>query len=978
MAHAYLTYFDANYAAKGVAMIRSLLRHDPDSSIKVICLDSQIFNILLKLQIPGVVPVRLGAIEAGDTELAQARSSRSIVEYYWTLTPTALLRFLTAMRPGETLTYVDADMLFFSSLDAVYEEMERKSVFIHKHNFPAAYAHFNVNGEFNVGLVAFRNDADGRKVLDWWRQRCLEWCYDRCEDGKMGDQKYLEQFTALSDRVAIAQNPGIGVAPWNFTGYDLGEKDGTPTVNGAPAVFYHYHSTAFLAPGCIAPCTDLHYPCTTAQLRLFMVPYLAALDSALAEIRQIEPGFNAGFKTTGLTQAMCLLALKEQAEAFREDYPCIVPIVGDCFACASPQYPEGLKACGPVIRAGGLSWTGDYADWASAAKDAGGYDDQAIFARVKAAAAAVRDGKALWERDSALFQEEEWNWPLLAALFMIAAQNGGKLQVLDFGGAFGSTFMQHRRAFGGLRECVWHVVEQEHFVKAGKAEFANANLQFHNSIEEALAAAPVNVILLSSVLQYLPDAWRFLRKALKTRLPVILDRTPTLPDEDRITVQHVPASIYKASYPCRWLSKKRLDWVLRNGGYRLSPWWQSAVDPVGFLGVFAMPEKKEQGAHVVEVNSRLRVMQVDDFYGAYLNEFYDGRPGLGSKSSGEQSQALLKDGFSAIHSIVPYLDENKFATSWFVPQALPLQRAWAMEQNIPFPISDNNWRLEMTRQRIENFRPDVLYLPDPVQFPGEFIASLRHRPRLVMSWKAADLPCDINLAGYDIILSGLPKLLEFAKTRGARKGIVFKPGMPQWLADAVAGEAKTVDVCFAGSISPTQHAKRLAMLDALAQRAAKGAFSLALYVNCNPSIATPAMRPFMKKAVFGLAMQKALAEARICVDSCGGIGILSPQGERAVDLAESDTINMRLFEATGAGSFLLTENRAGVAKYFTPGKELDVWDDYPGLLNKISYWLEHGEEREEIAKAGKMRCLQEHSMEVAAKNFAKIVLREME
>lgn len=975
MGHAYLTYFDANYAAKGVAMIRSLLRHDPDSSIRVLCLDAQIFNILLKMDIPGVVPARLAAIEQGDAELAKARGNRSRVEYYWTLTPTALLRFLTAMQPGEVLTYVDADMLFFSSLAAVYGEMEGKSVLIHRHNFPPAYAAFNVNGEFNVGLVSFRNDADGRKVLDWWRKRCLEWCYDRCEDGKMGDQKYLEHFTALSGKVAIAQNPGIGVAPWNFTGYELGEKDGAPTVNSVPVVFYHYHSTAFLAPGCIAPCTDLHYPCTTAQLRLFMVPYLQALDSALAEIRKAEPGFASGFRTSGLTAEMCLVGLNEQAEAFREDYPCIVPLTDDYMACASRQYPEGLRVCGPVIKAGGLSWTGDYADWASAAKAAGGYDDQAVFTRVKAAAAAVRDGKALWERDSALFQHEEWNWPLLAALFAIAAQNNGKLQVLDFGGAFGSTYMQHRRAFELLSECVWHVVEQEHFVKAGQAEFAAANLRFHPGIEDALREAPVNVILLSSVLQYLPDAWAFLRKALKTRLPVILDRTPTLPDSDRITVQHVPTSIYKASYPCRWLSKKRLEWLLRNAGYRLSPWWQSAVDPAGFLGVLAMPAQKEADVQTVEVKGRLRVMQVDDFYGAYLDQFYNARPGLGAKSSGEQSRELLRDGFSAIHSIAPYLDEAKFETAWFVPQALPLQRAWAMEQNIPFPAGD--WQMEMARQRIENFRPDVLYLPDPVQFSGEFIASLRHRPRLVLSWKAADLPFNIDLTGYDIILSGLPKLLEFAKTRGAKKGVFFKPGMPQWLARAVAGVPQTVDVCFAGSISPSQHGERLAMLDALAKSAAAGVFSLALHLNCSPDAITPAMRPFVRDAVFGLSMQKALAAARIVIDSCGGIGIIDPAGKRIVDLAGSDTINMRLFEATGGGSFLLTENRPGLARFFTPGAEVDVWDDYADLPDKIAWWLAHDTEREQIAKAGQTRCLQEHSMEIAAKNFADIILKEL-
>lgn len=353
------------------------------------------------------------------------------------------------MEKGESLTYVDADMLFFSSAEAVFDEMEGKSVLIHGHNFPPRYASFAVNGLYNVGLVSFRNDGEGIRVLNWWRERCNEWCYDRCEDGKMGDQKYLESFPSLTTRLAVAQNPGIGVAPWNYTGYSLDGQGEAPRVNGTPTVFFHYHSAAYIAPGCLAPCTDLHYPCTRDMLRLFAVPYLEALDAALAEVRKIRPDFRAGFKTSGLTTDMCVIVRNDMAESFREDYPCILPLTEHFKVCASSQFPEGLKQCGPVIRAGALSWVGDYPDWESAEQAAGGYDDRAIFEKTRDAARAVRDGKALWERDSVLFREEEWNWPLLASLLGVAARDGGRLHVLDFGGAFGSTCMQHRTPWPG-------------------------------------------------------------------------------------------------------------------------------------------------------------------------------------------------------------------------------------------------------------------------------------------------------------------------------------------------------------------------------------------------------------------------------------------------------------------------------------------------------------------------------------------------
>lgn len=981
MPHAYVTYFDINYAVKGIAMIDSLLAHDPGSSIRVVCLDDDTFRLLAKLgsSYEGIIPVRLRNIENDDRGLAQAKGNRSKVEYYWTLTPAIMLRFLESMPHGEVLVYVDGDLLFFSSPDVVFEELGGSSVLIHGHNFPRCYAHFTVNGIYNVGLVSIRNDEDGLKVARWWRDRCLEWCYNRCEDGKMGDQKYLESFATLTDRLVVSGNPGIGVAPWNYMGYRLSQEGGTPCVNGQPTVFFHYHSAAYLAPGCLVPCTDLSYPLSKKILKLYALPYMKALDAAFNKIRNVSPKFAAGFKTGDLTSDMCVIAREDMGGLLREDYPCIISLEKGYIACGCAQFPEGIKECGPVIQAGGLSWTGDYADWQSAGAFAEGYDGRQIFAKAMEAARAVRDGKALWERDTVLFNQEEWNWHVLAALFKIAALEGGKLHVLDFGGAFGSTFMQNRRAFNGLSECSWHVVEQEHFVAAGKREFSSSQVHFHTTIEETLASVPINVILLSSVLQYLAEPYKLLKKAANTGLPVIIDRTPLMADMDRITIQHVPESIYKASYPCWWLNKERIRTILTSAGYRLSPWFQSSVDPKGFLGVFAEPEKKKKTVDMsrLEVLPRhLRILQVDDFYPGYLDAFYTVHPEICGKSSGEQAAALAQDGFSAIHAVVPYLSKERFDTEYLVCQAMPMQKAWAREHNQPFP-GGSDWQAALVRRRIEIFKPDVAYFADPVKFDGHFLDTLSFKPRLVMGWRAADVPFNWNLSGYGIMLSGLQKLLDFAERQGAKRGILFKPGMPRWLADAVAGTPRAVDVCFAGSISPTQHATRFEMLDFIAKAAQKHGFSLALHLNCDPHLATPAMKPYLKKPVFGLEMQKTLAAAKIVLDDRANHGIILPNGSKKIDLAGKDTINMRMFEATGSGSFLLTRDISGVRKYFEPSKEIDVWKDQNELERKILYWLAHEREREEIAQAGKKRCLVEHGMDKAVRHFEELIWQQI-
>lgn len=233
-------------------------------------------------------------------------------------------------------------------------------------------------------------------------------------------------------------------------------------------------------------------------------------------------------------------------------------------------------------------WRGNYPDWSSAVAASAGYDADTIFDTARKAAVTVRDGHALWERDSTCFYEEEYNWQLLACLMTVAARSGGKLHVLDFGGAFGSTYMQHRKLLTTLPECSWSVVEQPHVVNCGKAEFTMGALDFFSEIEQCFSIHPINVILFSGVLQYLESPYELLEKVnMLSPVAIIIDRTPVSKHGERITIQHVPKSIYSASYPCRFLDKQRLQEVLTKGRV-LSPWFDSSIDPPNFVGVMSM------------------------------------------------------------------------------------------------------------------------------------------------------------------------------------------------------------------------------------------------------------------------------------------------------------------------------------------------------------------------------------------------------
>ena len=207
---------------------------------------------------------------------------------------------------------------------------------------------------------------------------------------------------------------------------------------------------------------------------------------------------------------------------------------------------------------------GDFATWGEAAVRCTGYSAREILAKVLAATLKVKRGEAAFERDSVLFDEVEHTWPVLAGLMWAAARNGGRLNVLDFGGALGSSYFQTRPFWQALPQVRWSIVEQAHYVEVGQAQIQDERLRFYYTNAECLRENQPNVILLSSVLQYLASPTAVLAELASTGADcLIIDRTPfSNGSEGRIVIQRVPPSIYCASYPMWVLSELEIMNIL--------------------------------------------------------------------------------------------------------------------------------------------------------------------------------------------------------------------------------------------------------------------------------------------------------------------------------------------------------------------------------------------------------------------------------
>ena len=231
-------------------------------------------------------------------------------------------------------------------------------------------------------------------------------------------------------------------------------------------------------------------------------------------------------------------------------------------------YPPLLRLYRRV--AGGVRFSGDYPDWETARRHSTGYDAPEIRDRVLESMNKIKTGQAVFERDSVLLDRPEYPWPVIASLLWIACQKGNRLNIVDFGGSLGSSYFQSRRFLSHLDACRWSVVEQKHFAETGRSQFEDRHLRFYDDLDACISTEKPDAILLSSVLQYLPDPGLFVDELVRKGIEfVIIDRTPfLLSGKDRLTVQKVPSWIYPASYPAWIMSlsafKRRL-----NGQYDL-------------------------------------------------------------------------------------------------------------------------------------------------------------------------------------------------------------------------------------------------------------------------------------------------------------------------------------------------------------------------------------------------------------------------
>lgn len=244
----YCTLFDSNYLDKGLVLYRSLCRCEESFRLYVFAFDDRCREILEKEALDHMTVVSLAEFET--PELLKVKAERTQAEYCWTCTPWTV-RYVLDQYHEAACTYIDADMMFFRSPQDIFDNMSRRgcSVLITPHRFPdtpkgrQTAAHV---GTYCVEFNTFLNNEDGRRALDWWAERCLEWCFYAPAGTSQwyGDQKYLDEFPIQFQGVYICEEAGAGIAPWNAEQLrlvpDTDQVEVLATGTRYPVVFCHF------------------------------------------------------------------------------------------------------------------------------------------------------------------------------------------------------------------------------------------------------------------------------------------------------------------------------------------------------------------------------------------------------------------------------------------------------------------------------------------------------------------------------------------------------------------------------------------------------------------------------------------------------------------------------------------------------------------------------------------------------------------
>lgn len=283
----FCTVVGKDYLTKVSALYHSLGKNASNFCLWICCLDSLTYQTLESLNFKHATIFKVEELE--DEQLRKVKEERAINEYCWTL-KAPLIDYLLTTRKLHSVIYCDSDLYFFSDPAPIFKEWGESSVYI----APQRDSEWveSKYGKYQAGLIGFKNDDEGLACLRWWKKRCLEWCFAEPEDGKFGDQKYLDHLPFLTSHIKISEHLGINAAPWNCiynNNFKIEKKNDQVFIEDHPLIVFHFACLKILKEDEFDLWTLGSLAIKGGILREIYIPYLEAIKDALAMLKDLNP-----------------------------------------------------------------------------------------------------------------------------------------------------------------------------------------------------------------------------------------------------------------------------------------------------------------------------------------------------------------------------------------------------------------------------------------------------------------------------------------------------------------------------------------------------------------------------------------------------------------------------------------------------------------------------------------------------------------
>lgn len=291
----YTTLFNKSYLAKGLMLCRSLERVDENFRLYLFAFDDETEQAAQRMAFKHVTVIPLWQLEDYCSDLLKDKGNKSMGEYCWTCKGPSMQYCLDKYKL-DSICYLDSDLFFFKTPMMLLEESCSADVILTLHNFYKIDYLGESNGFHCAQFMAFKNNENGRKVLDWWTGLCLDWCYARHEEGRFGDQKYLDTFADYWEGVHDIEQTGC-CGPWNIKRYQIINEGGNILIeeNGVrnPLVFYHFHFLRNIRYALYEEMILGPYEYSKPIRKVIYAPYIKELMETEKRIREWFPSIDA-------------------------------------------------------------------------------------------------------------------------------------------------------------------------------------------------------------------------------------------------------------------------------------------------------------------------------------------------------------------------------------------------------------------------------------------------------------------------------------------------------------------------------------------------------------------------------------------------------------------------------------------------------------------------------------------------------------